>query len=120
MRVKRGFSSRRKHKSVLKRAEGFRGRRKNCYKLAKRAVQKAMQFSYRDRKVKKRDFRRLWITRINAAVRANGLTYSVFMHGLRQANIDLDRKVLADMAVHDPKAFLEVVAQVQKNLPNAA
>ena len=114
MRVK--TISRRNHKRILKRAEGFRGRRKNCFKLAKRAVQKAMQFATRDRRARKRDFRALWITRINAACRLNGLTYKTFIHGLRTANIDLNRKVLADMAVKEPQVFAEVCAKAKASL----
>jgi large subunit ribosomal protein L20 len=94
-------------------AEGFRGRRKSCFKLAKRAVEKALQFSYRDRRAKKRDFRGLWIVRINAAARLNGLSYSKFISGLSKANIDLDRKVLAEIAFHDPAAFA-VIAEKAK------
>ena len=95
MRVKRGFASRRRHKRRLKLAEGFRGRRSDCFKLAKRSVEKALQHSYRDRRAKKRDFRGLWIIRINAAARINGVSYSKLMLGLSKANIGLDRKVLA-------------------------
>jgi len=116
MRVKRGVASRRRHKRVMKLAKGFRGRRKNCFKLAKDAVERAAQFSYRDRKVRKRDFRRLWIARINAAARLNGISYSVFMNGLKRAEVDLDRKVLADLAVHDPVAFGQVVQKAKAAL----
>jgi large subunit ribosomal protein L20 len=116
MRVKRGYASRRRHKRRLKLAEGFRGRRKNCFKLAKRAVEKALQFSYRDRRAKKRDFRGLWIIRINAAARLNGLSYSKFMRGLSQAKIELDRKVLADMAFHDPASFALVAEKAKAAL----
>ena len=113
MRVKRGFASRRRHKRRLKLAEGFRGRRKNCFKLAKRAVEKALQFSYRDRRAKKRDFRGLWIVRINAAARLNGLSYSKLINGLAKANVELDRKVLAELAFHDPASFA-VIAEKAK------
>lgn len=113
MRVKRGFASRRRHKRRLKLAEGFRGRRKDCFKLAKRAVEKALQFSYRDRRAKKRDFRGLWIVRINAAARINGLSYSKLIQGLSKANIALDRKVLAEIAFSDPASFA-VVAERAK------
>ena len=113
MRVKRGFAGRRRHKRRLKLAEGFRGRRKDCFKLAKRAVEKALQFSYRDRRAKKRDFRGLWIVRINAAARINGLSYSRFIQGLSKANISLDRKVLAEIAYSDPASFA-VVAEKAK------
>ena len=113
MRVKRGFASRRRHKARLKLAEGFRGRRKSSFKLGKLAVEKALQYAYRDRRVKKRDFRALWIMRINAAVRMNGLSYSKFIQGLKKAEIELDRKVLADLAVQDPTAFAAVVEQAK-------
>jgi large subunit ribosomal protein L20 len=105
MRVKRGFASRRRHKRRLKLAEGFRGRRSDCFKLAKRSVEKALQHSYRDRRAKKRDFRGLWIIRINAAARINGVSYSKLMLGLSKANIGLDRKVLAEIAFSDPASF---------------
>jgi large subunit ribosomal protein L20 len=111
MRVKRGFASRRRHKSLLKLAKGFRSRRGNVYKVAKRAVNKALTYSHRDRIVRRRDFRRLWITRISAAVRAEGMNYSSFMSGLKKANIDLNRKVLAELAVSNPQAFQQIVAQ---------
>ena len=105
MRVKRGFASRRRHKRRLKLAEGFRGRRSDCFKLAKRSVEKALQHSYRDRRAKKRDFRGLWIIRINAAARINGVSYSKLMLGLSKANIELDRKILAEIAFSDPASF---------------
>ena len=114
MRVKRGFVSRRRHNAVMKRAEGFKGRRKNVFKFAKLATQKAMQFAYRDRRVRKRDFRKLWIARINAAVRESGMSYSVFIHGLKKANIDIDRKVLADLAVRDKTAFAAIVERTKQ------
>jgi large subunit ribosomal protein L20 len=113
MRVKRGTAGRQRHKRRLKLAEGFRGRRNGCFKLAKRAVEKALQFSYRDRRAKKRDFRGLWIVRINAAARLNGLSYSKFIRGLSNAQIELDRKILADMAFSDPASFA-VVAEKAK------
>ena len=113
MRVKRGTAGRQRHKRRLKLAEGFRGRRNGCFKLAKRAVEKALQFSYRDRRAKKRDFRGLWIVRINAAARLNGLSYSKFIRGLSNAQIELDRKILADMAFSDPVSFA-VVAEKAK------
>ena len=116
MRVKRGFAGHRKHKRMLKLAEGFQGRRKNCYKLAKRGVQKALKYAYRDRRVKKREFRTLWIARINAAVRMSGMKYSEFIHGLEAAKLGLDRKILAELAVNDPKAFDAVVGQVKAAL----
>jgi large subunit ribosomal protein L20 len=97
----------------LKLAEGFRGRRKNCFKLAKRAVEKALQFSYRDRRAKKREFRGLWIVRINAAARMNGLSYSQFIRGLSKADIAVDRKVLAELAFSDPASFAAVAEQAK-------
>ena len=113
MRVKRGTAGRARHKRRLKLAEGYRGRRNGCFKLAKRAVEKALQFSYRDRRAKKRDFRGLWIVRINAAARLNGLSYSKFIQGLSKAKIQLDRKVLAEIAFSDPASFA-VVAEKAK------
>jgi len=113
MRVKRGTAGRHRHKKRLKLAEGYRGRRSDCFKLAKRAVEKALQFSYRDRRAKKRDFRGLWILRINAAARLNGLSYSKLIKGLSDANIQLDRKVLAEIAFSDPASFA-VIAEKAK------
>ena len=104
-RVKRGVTARARHKKVFKQTKGFRGRRKNVYRVAKQALMKAGQYAYRDRRNKKRDFRRLWIVRINAAARQEGMSYSQFMHGLKAAGIELDRKVLADIAVRDPETF---------------
>jgi large subunit ribosomal protein L20 len=115
-RVKRGVTARARHKKVLALAKGFRGRRKNVFRIAKQAVMKAGQYAYRDRRNRKRVFRRLWIARINAAARAGGVTYSKFMAGLKKANIELDRKVLADMAVHDPAGFAVVVQQAKTAL----
>jgi large subunit ribosomal protein L20 len=115
-RVKRGVTARARHKKVLALAKGYRGRRKNVYKIAKQAVMKAGQYAYRDRRNKKRVFRALWIARINAASRSHGLTYSVFMNGLKRASIELDRKVLADMAVTDKPAFAAVVNQVKATI----
>ncbi len=116
-RVKSGVQAHARHKKVIKAAKGYRGRRKSCFRVATQAVDKARQYAYRDRKVKKRDFRSLWIVRINAAARANGLSYSRFMYGLTQAGIELDRKVLADIAVHDADAFAKLAetarAQIQ-------
>ena len=112
-RVKRGVTSKAKHKKVLKAVKGQWGRRKNTIRVAKQAMEKAMQYAYRDRKVKKRTFRSLWIIRINAAVREHGLSYSVFMNGLKKANIDLDRRVLANMAVEDKKGFASLVSKVK-------
>ncbi|MCK6426071.1 MAG: 50S ribosomal protein L20 [Burkholderiaceae bacterium] len=115
-RVKRGVTAHARHKKVLALAKGFRGRRKNVYRIAKQAVMKAGQYAYRDRRAKKREFRRLWIARINAASRALGLTYSRFMAGLKKANIEVDRKVLADLAVNDPAGFGSIVNQVKAQL----
>ena len=115
-RVKRGTVARARHKKVLKQAKGFRGRRKNVYRVAKQAVMKAGQYAYRDRRQKKRQFRALWIARINAAVRELGMSYSVFMAGLKRANIDIDRKVLADLAVADKAAFAKLAGQVKASL----
>jgi large subunit ribosomal protein L20 len=112
-RVKRGTTTKAKHKRILDQAKGYYGRRKNTIRIARQAVEKAGQYAYRDRKVKKRTFRGLWIQRINAGVRAEGLTYSQFMHGLKLAGIELDRKVLADIAVSDPQAFT-VIADTAK------
>lgn len=116
MRVKRGIVSRRRHKGILKLAKGYRGRRKNCFKLAKLAVEHGLRYAYRDRKAKKRDFRGLWIMRINAAARTSGMSYSQFIHGLKVAQIDLDRKVLADMAAKDPAGFAAVVERAKAAL----
>ncbi len=115
-RVKRGVTARARHKKVLALAKGFRGRRKNVYRIAKQAVMKAGQYAYRDRRAKKREFRRLWIARINAGSRALGLTYSKFMAGLKKACIEVDRKVLADMAVNAPAAFGSIVEKVKAQL----
>ncbi|HAF01503.1 MAG TPA: 50S ribosomal protein L20 [Methylophilaceae bacterium] len=108
-RVKRGVIARARHKKVLNAAKGYRGRRKNVYRIAKQAVMKAGQYAYRDRKQKKRQFRTLWIARINAGARELGLTYSRFMNGLRKASVEVDRKVLADLAVFDKAAFAKFV-----------
>lgn len=116
-RVKRGVTTHAKHKKILDQAKGYYGRRKNTIRIAKQAVEKAGQYAYRDRKVKKRTFRGLWIQRINAAVRAEGLTYGVFMHGLKLAGIELDRKVLADIAMHEGDTFKAIVAQAKAALP---
>ncbi|MCB0338305.1 MAG: 50S ribosomal protein L20 [Bdellovibrionales bacterium] len=116
MRVKRGFASKRRHNRVMKRAKGFRGRRKNCYSMAVNAVDKALVYAYRDRRVKKRDFRSLWIVRINAAAREHGLSYSVFMNGLKRAEVGLDRKALASLACNDKQAFAELSAKAKAAL----
>jgi large subunit ribosomal protein L20 len=115
-RVKRGVTARARHKKVLALAKGYRGRRKNVYRIAKQAVMKAGQYAYRDRRAKKREFRRLWIARINAASRSLGVTYSKFIAGLKKAQIDIDRKVLSDMAIHDPAAFGSIVDKVKAQL----
>jgi large subunit ribosomal protein L20 len=112
-RVKRGVTARARHKKVIAQAKGFRGRRNNVFRVAKQAVMRAGQYAYRDRRNKKRVFRALWITRINAAVREHGMTYSVFISGLKKAAIGLDRKVLADLAVTDKAAFAAIVGQVK-------
>jgi large subunit ribosomal protein L20 len=115
-RVKRGVTSRARHKKVIARAKGFRGRRNNVFRIANEAVMRAGQYAYRDRRNKKRDFRSLWITRINAAVREHGLSYSVFMNGLKKAAIVVDRKVLADIAVLDKPAFTKFVEKAKASL----
>ena len=115
-RVKRGVTAHAKHKKVLEQAKGFYGRRKNTIRTAKAAVDKAGQYAYRDRKVRKRMFRALWIQRINAACRLEGLTYSRFIHGLEEAGIDVDRKVLADIAGADPAAFKAIADKVRAAL----
>jgi len=115
-RVKRGVTARARHKKVIAQAKGFRGRRKNVFRIAKEAVMKAGQYQYRDRRNKKREFRALWIARINAAVREVGMTYSVFMNGLKKASIDIDRKVLADLAVYDKPAFGKIAEQAKASL----
>ena len=115
-RVKRGVTARARHKKVLALAKGFRGRRGNVFRVAKQAVMKAGQYAYRDRRNKKRVFRRLWIARINAAARSHGVTYSQFIAGLNKAQINLDRKVLAEIAYHDEAAFAGIVATVKKAL----
>ena len=115
-RVKRGVTARARHKKVLAQAKGYRGRRKNVFKIAKQAVMKAGQYAYRDRRNKKRDFRVLWIARINAAAREAGMTYSRFMAGLKKGAIEIDRKVLADLAVFDKPAFSKIVEQAKASL----
>ena len=115
-RVKRGVTARARHKKVLALAKGFCGRRKNVFRIAKQAVMKAGQYAYRDRRAKKREFRRLWIARINAGSRALGLTYSKFIAGIKKASIEIDRKVLADMAVNDPAAFASIVEKAKAQL----
>jgi large subunit ribosomal protein L20 len=115
-RVKRGVTARARHKKVLEQAKGFWGRRKNTIRTAKAAVDNAGQYAYRDRKVRKRSFRALWIQRINAAARLEGFTYSRFIHGLEQAGIEIDRKVLSDIAAADPAAFKAIAEKVRAAL----
>jgi large subunit ribosomal protein L20 len=116
-RVKRGTTTRAKHNRILKAAKGYYGRRKNTIRIARQAVEKAGQYAYRDRKAKKRSFRALWIQRINAAVRIEGLTYGQFMHGLKLAGVELDRKVLADLAMNEAGVFSGIIAQAKAALP---
>ena len=115
-RVKRGVTSHAKHKKVLKAVKGQWGRRKNTIRVARQAMEKAMQYAYRDRRNKKREFKSLWIQRINAGVRSEGLTYSKFINGLSKSGIKLDRKVLADIAYNNPEAFKSIVKKVQSSL----
>jgi len=115
-RVKRGVVARARHKKVLNKAKGYYGARSKVYRVAKQAVIKAGQYAYRDRRVRKREFRALWITRINAAARTNGLSYSRFMNGLSKAGIEVDRKMLADLAVHDAAAFTALAEQAKAGL----
>ncbi|TNF34539.1 MAG: 50S ribosomal protein L20 [Gammaproteobacteria bacterium] len=115
-RIKRGVTAHRRHKKIMKQAKGYYGARSRVFRVAKQAVTKAGQYAYRDRRQRKRQFRALWIARINAGSRANGLTYSRLIAGLRKANIELDRKVLADLAVHDKDAFAAIVNQAKAAL----
>lgn len=115
-RVKRGVTAHARHKKILGRAKGYRGRSNNCFRIALEKVEKALQYAYRDRRVRKRNFRALWIQRINAAARLNGLTYAKFMHGLSRSGVELDRKVLADLAVREPEAFKGLVEKAQSAL----
>jgi large subunit ribosomal protein L20 len=115
-RVKRGVTAHARHKKVLDQAKGYRGRRKSVYRIAKQAVMKAGQYAYRDRRQRKRQFRSLWIVRINAAARELGMTYSVLMNGLKKASIEVDRKVLADLAVFDKPAFAQLANQARASL----
>lgn len=119
-RVKRGVTAHAKHKKVLNQAKGFRGRRKNTIRAAKAAVDRSMQYAYRDRKNRKRTFRALWIQRLNAAVREHGLTYSRFIDGLSKAGMEIDRKVLSEMAIHEPEAFKAVAEKAKSALPQQA
>jgi large subunit ribosomal protein L20 len=116
-RVKRGVTSRASHKKVLAQAKGYRGRRRNVFRVANEAVMKAGQYAYRDRRQRKRQFRSLWIARINAAAREAGMTYSTMMNGLKRAAIEVDRRVLADLAVHDPAAFSKLAQSAKASLP---
>ncbi len=118
-RVKRGVVARARHKKVLDKAKGYYGARSKVYRVAKQAVIKAGQYAYRDRRVRKREFRALWITRINAAARLNGLSYSRFMNGLSRAGIEIDRKMLADLAVHDAAAFTALAEQAKAEIAKA-
>ena len=115
-RVKRGVTSHARHKKVLKQVKGQYGRRKNTIRVAKQSLEKAMQYAYRDRRAKKREFRSLWIQRINAGVRTEGITYSKFINGLNKSGIKLDRKVLADIAYNNPEVFKSIVKKVQSSL----
>lgn len=114
-RIKKGVHAKQRHKKILKLAKGYYGAKSKLYRPANEAVMRALRSSYRGRKEKKRNFRRLWITRINAAARMNGLSYSCFMHGLKVANIDIDRKILADLAMNDYAAFIELAEIAKKN-----
>ena len=116
-RVKRGVTAHAKHKKVLDAAKGFHGRRKNTIRIAKQAVEKSLQYAYRDRKNRKRTFRALWIQRLNAAVREHGLTYSRFIDGLGKAGVAVDRKVLSDLAIREPEAFVAIVDKAKAALP---
>jgi len=119
-RVKRGVTAKARHRKILRKAKGYYGARSKLYRTAKQAVTKAGQYAYRDRRQRKRQFRALWIARINAAARLHGLSYSRFISGLKKAEIDLDRKVLADIAVHDPAAFGAIAEQAKAGLAKAA
>ncbi len=116
MRVKRGVTKKARHKKILKMAKGYRGRSKNCFRIAIQRVEKALQYAYRDRRTKKRDLRSLWIQRINAAVRNHGLVYSKFIKGLNLAGINIDRKILSELAVNEPSSFEKIVAKVKESL----
>jgi large subunit ribosomal protein L20 len=115
-RVKRGVTTHARHKKILKMAKGYRGRSSTCFRVAVQKVEKALQYAYRDRRNKKRDFRGLWIQRINAAVRELGMSYSVFINGLNKAGIEVDRKIMADLAMNQPEAFKTLVEKAQKAL----
>lgn len=113
-RAKSGLVSKKRHKKIIKLAKGYRGRAKNCFRIAIEKVEKALQYAYRDRRTRKRDFRGLWVQRINAAARMHGMVYSTFMGGIKKAGIEIDRKMLAELAVNNPQGFAEIVDQVQK------
>ena len=113
-RAKAGKVSKNRHKKIIKLAKGYRGRAKNCFRIAIEKVEKALQYAYRDRRNRKRDFRGLWIQRINAAVREHDMVYSQFMGGLKKAEVDVDRKILAELAVNNPQGFADIVNQVKK------
>ena len=115
-RVKRGFKARQRRNKVLKLAKGYRGARSKLFRSATEAVDRALNYAFRDRRVKKRDFRALWITRINAAARINGLSYSKLIHGLKQAKVEVDRKVMADLAVSDPRGFAEIASLAKASI----
>ncbi len=115
-RVKKGVGAHKRHKKILKQAKGYWGARKNRFRVANQAVFRAMAHSYKGRKLKKRDFRKLWITRINAAARMNGMTYSAFMNGLKKANVDINRKMLSEIAVTDPQGFQNLIEVAKSNL----
>ena len=119
-RVKRGTTSHARHKKVLKLAKGYRGRASDCYRIALQRVEKALRYAYRDRRTRKRDFRGLWIQRINAGARRHGLTYSRFMHGMKLAGVGLDRKILADLAVREPDAFASLCDRARSAMDKAA
>ena len=115
-RVSRGVTAHARHKKIIKRAKGYYGRRKNVFRVATQSMDKALQYAYRDRRVKKRDFRGLWIQRINAGVREHGLTYSTFINGLKKANIEINRKILSEIAFHEPVAFKVIVRKAKSSL----
>jgi large subunit ribosomal protein L20 len=118
--VKRGVTTHARHKKILKMAKGYRGRSNNCYRVAIEKVEKGLRYAYRDRRAKKRTFRALWIQRINAAVREHGMVYSQFIRGLMNAGLELDRKVLSDLAIHQPEAFKGIVEQARAGLEKKA
>jgi large subunit ribosomal protein L20 len=119
-RVKRGFKLRRRRKRLLSLAKGFTGPRSKLFRIANETVARALKYTYRDRRVRKREFRNLWVARINAAARNNGINYSQFIHGLQLANIVIDRKILADMAIYDPQSFSQLVTMVKEHIPQKA